>query len=256
MGTQTVFRAQGIFLLQPPPFSHLPPFPPVPVQQHSRLMRATQSWQGEAPLQKGLWTQPRWRQWRIQLGKNLTSPLPGRQAVCSPPMSWGWRCSGFCPLPSPKARLLPASWQDFVKATYFLIVLITEQQSCSGCHSTEQKSLPILAVSELEALSAQPRLFLFTPAHPESFLNQGEILHVDAHLSSPAITSCRRVMGVCWVWGGEGRARQGPQEESLGCPGEGQALRAQVRRCGQLPAPHEPGCHQHACLLRHRLGIG
>lgn len=51
--------------------------------------------------------------------KNLTSPLPGRQAVCSPPMSWGWRCSGFCPLPSPKAGLLPASWQDFCKSHVF-----------------------------------------------------------------------------------------------------------------------------------------
>lgn len=67
---------------KPSPFSHLLPF--CPVQQHGRLTCATHSWQGEAPLQKGLWTRPGWRQWQIEPGKKPHVPS-ARQTGCLQP---------------------------------------------------------------------------------------------------------------------------------------------------------------------------
>lgn len=92
---------------------------PFPLQQHIRLTCATQSWQEESSLQKGLWTRPGWRQGRIQLGKNLTSPLPGRKAVCSPPMSCGRRCSGFAPCQAPKLGCCLPAGKIFLKPLIF-----------------------------------------------------------------------------------------------------------------------------------------
>lgn len=83
---------------------------PFPLQQHIRLTCATQSWQEESSLQKGLWTRPGWRQGRIQLGKKPHIPS-ARQKGCLQPSHELWEAmQWFCPMPSPKAGLLPASW--------------------------------------------------------------------------------------------------------------------------------------------------
>ena len=80
-------------------------------------------------------------------------------------------------------------------------------------------------------LSPAQVVFIYS-CSPRGVAYRGEIWHVDVHLSSPAIRSCGRVMGVCWVtW-----AHRWPRPLALFTQTLGQCVSSAGRTDSKAPA--------------------
>lgn len=150
---------------------------------------------------------------------------------------------GFSPCQAPKRGCCQPAGRIFVIATYFFDSVDNRAAKPFWLlqHRAEITANP--GSVRVGGLISSAQVVLIYSCSPRVTAYQGKILQMDAHLSSPATRSCRRVTGVRWVWGRPGTAGSpGISPRRASPESSGQTLRTDAHPC-------EPGCHRAACLL-------